>query len=358
MFYGVVLAGGRGERFWPVARKDRPKQLLAASGPHSMLAETVTRVESLVPPRRVIVVGAEPSEATIRSGLEGLDVGMILSEPRARNTAVAIGLAAAYLDRRDPRATMFVLPADHHIEEQDRFLNVLEAAARLAMESDALVTVGITPTWPSTRYGYVEMADQVRASGDVLAFKVKDFKEKPDLPTARRFVADGHHLWNSGMYVWRTNVILNAISKHMPKLGTWLFKLRDSIGEAGEQEMLRHMYADIENISIDCGVMEKADNAMVVKGNFVWEDIGDWDSLRTTRPHDAKGNVTVGSAVTLDAEGCVVCSTDDSLVAVMGVKDLVVIHAGNATLVCPRRQADRVTEVVRALEERDLTQFL
>ncbi len=358
MFYGVVLAGGRGERFWPAARRDRPKQLLAASGRRSMLAETVTRVESLVPPRRVIVVGTGPSELTIRQELEGLDVGMILSEPRGRNTAVAIGLAAAYLDRRDPRATMFVLPADHHIEAQDRFLNVLEAAARLAMESDALVTVGITPTWPSTRYGYVEMADQVPASGDVLAFKVKDFKEKPDLPTARSFVADGHHLWNSGMYVWRTNVILDAVGRHMPKLGTWLRKLRESIGEPGENDILRQMYDDIENISIDCGVMEKADNAMVVKGNFVWEDIGDWDSLRAIRPRDEKGNVTVGTAVALDSGNCVLCGANDSVVAVMGVKDLVVIHSGNATLVCPRSLADKVTEVVRALEEQDLTQFL
>jgi mannose-1-phosphate guanylyltransferase len=358
MFYGVVLAGGRGERFWPAARKDRPKQLLAANGRRSMLVETVTRVESLVPPRKVIVVGTGPSETTIRAELQGLNVGMILSEPRGRNTAVAIGLAAAYLDKLDPRATMFVLPADHHIEAQDRFLNVLEAAARLAMESDALVTVGITPTWPSTRYGYVEMADQVPASGDVLAFRVQDFKEKPNLSTARSFVADGHHLWNSGMYVWRTNVILDAISTHMPELGGWLEKLRDTIGEPGERDLVCRMYDEIENVSIDCGVMEKADNAMVVKGNFVWEDIGDWDSLRAIRPRDESGNVTVGTALPLDSGNCVLCSTGDSVVAVMGVKDLVVVHSGNATLVCPRNLADKVTELVRALEERDLAQFL
>ncbi len=358
MFYGVVLTGGRGERFWPVARRDRPKQLLAASGPSSMLAETVTRVESLVPPRRVIVVGAKSCEEMVTNELEGLQVGTVLSEPRGRNTAVAIGLAAIHLDKRDPRATMFVLPADHHIEEQDRFLSVLEAAARLAMESEALVSVGITPTWPSTRYGYIEMADHVPASGDVLAFRVKDFKEKPDLATARRFVADGHHLWNSGMYVWRTNVILEAIRTHMPLLATWLSKLRDCLGEPQEAELLREMYDDIENVSIDCGVMEKADNAMVVKGNFVWEDIGDWDSLRVTKPRDDRGNAIVGNTVALDTKDCVLCSTENSLIAVLGVRDLVVVHAGNATLVCPRGQADRVKDMVRALEERDFKQFL
>jgi mannose-1-phosphate guanylyltransferase len=323
-----------------------------------MLAETVVRVESLVPPRKVIVVGARASEDTIREELGGLQVGRILSEPRGRNTAVAIGLAAVYLDRWDPRATMFVLPADHHIEEQDRFLSVLEAAARLAMESDALVTVGIAPTWPATRYGYIEMAEQVPASGEVLAFKVKDFKEKPNLSTARRFVADGRHMWNSGIFVWKTNAILDAIDEHMPKLGEWLRKLRASGDASDDERIVEEMYEDVENISVDCGVMEKADNAVVVKGNFVWEDIADWDSLRVTRPRDDRGNVTVGEAVAINTENCVLCSTDSGLVASLGVKDLVIVHSRNATLVCPRNKADKVKDIVRALEEKDLTEFL
>jgi mannose-1-phosphate guanylyltransferase len=358
MFYGVVLVGGRGERFWPLARRDVPKQLLPASGPRSMLVETVARVEALVPPKRLIIVGTKNSETIINEEIADLEVGTVLFEPQGKNTAVAIGLAAAYLDRRDPRATMFVLPADHHIEEQDRYLNVLEAAARLAMASDALVAVGITPTWPSTRYGYIEMAEHVPSTGDVLAFRVKDFKEKPNKSTARKFVADGHHLWNSGMYVWRTNAILEAIEKHMPALGAWLHKLRPSIGGPDEERIVEEMYEDVENLSIDCGVMEKADNVVVVKGNFVWEDIGDWDSLRITRSRDESGNVTLGSTVAVETENCILCSTHGAVVASLGVKDLIVVHSRNATLVCPRSLADDVKNVVRALEEKGLTEYL
>lgn len=350
--YVVILAGGSGTRFWPLSRKAHPKQLMSVFGGKSMLQRTVERVIPLNPKRILVVTNRLQAEETRRQldYLRGVRVEVI-EEPMGRNTAPAICLAATLIARHDPEAVMVVLPADHFIRSEDEFCATI-FRARDAAKNGYLVTLGIAPDRPETGYGYIEADTNLRGDGP---FPVKRFVEKPDRARALEFLAAGAFYWNSGMFLWRADVILDRIALHMPELARAFAGITFSpdIWEPADlAPQIEAVYAMVEGESIDYGVMEKAENVVVLPAAFGWSDVGSWSALPEVIDPDAAGNVVIDAeTVALDTEGCVVRG-GGKLVALVGLRDLVVVDTPDALLVCPKDRAQEVKRVVEELERR------
>ncbi len=347
--YAVIMAGGSGTRFWPASRRLRPKQLLplAPGDERSLLRATVERIAPLVPAERVAVVtSAELGEATARE-LPEVPQENLLTEPLGRNTAPCVGWAASVIGRRDPDAVLMVLPADHHIADEARFLEVLRRGIEAA-EDGAIVTVGIEPTRPETGYGYLEKGAPVR-EGVHLA---RRFVEKPNRQRAEQFLASGQFLWNSGMFFFRASVILEAIAEHLPSLAEGLARLDEAAARGRETEELARTYPTLPSVSIDHGVMEKVDEVWVVPGSFGWSDLGSWTTAWELAGHDEDGNAVTPETLLEDARGNYVSAPKGKLVALVGVDDLVVVDTEDALLVVPRERAQDVRAIVARLRER------
>jgi mannose-1-phosphate guanylyltransferase len=336
--HAVILAGGKGTRFWPKSRARLPKQLLPIVSDRTMVQETVERLAPLIPAERVWVVTGEDHAGELRDQLPDVPAAQIVVEPIGRNTAPAIGLAAALIARADPRATMVVLPADHHIRYGDRFRETLARAIDLASAGTLLVTIGIEPTTPETAYGYIERGEEIAAGKN----RVRRFTEKPDRTLAEEFVRSGRYLWNSGIFVWKVGAIRDALARHLPDVVRGL----ERFVAAGSEEVAA-AYRAIPDQSIDYGVLEKADNVAVVPGDFGWDDIGSWTALLRLGPADADGNVVRGRVLALSSRGNLAAS-DKRLIALIGVEGLVVIDTEDAVLVC---SADRVQDVKQIVDE-------
>ncbi|MGA7826476.1 MAG: mannose-1-phosphate guanylyltransferase [Geobacteraceae bacterium] len=355
----VILAGGSGTRFWPLSRKKTPKQLMSVFSGKSMLQQTVERVLPLKPERIFVVTNEVQAEETKRQ-LAGFDSHAIfvVEEPLARNTAPAIGLAAAIIERQDPTSIMVVLPADHFIRDEEEFRATLLRAEAAAADWN-LVTLGIVPSGPETGYGYIE-ADLLQGTHDVLP--VKRFVEKPPREKAIEFVVAGNFFWNSGMFVWRTDVILDRIRTLMPELWAGLSVL-DVPSNPGHLHSMKaqvaELYARISSQSIDYGVMEKAAGVVVLPSSFGWSDVGSWSAVPEILPAGLDGNIVMdaGPVVFLDASGCLVRGADKA-VALVGVQDLIVVNTGDALLICPRDRAQDVKKVTEELAERGLSELL
>ncbi|HEV3163819.1 MAG TPA: mannose-1-phosphate guanylyltransferase, partial [Isosphaeraceae bacterium] len=291
MLYAIVMAGGSGTRFWPKSRRHRPKQLLPLYGTQTMLQQTVSRIEPLVPPQRTFVItGADQAEA-IREQLPGLPAEHVVAEPCPRDTAPCVGLAAAILDRLDPQATMIVMPADHVIEPQEQFLRTVRAAVSVIdAEPSAFVTFGITPTRPETGYGYIERGERLGVPEGIGLYRVAQFREKPDKATAEQVLAAGTFAWNSGIFVWRARAILDALKQHRPNLAAAIERVAKSLGTPAEAETIAREYPQMERIPIDKAVMEKALNVRVLEVSYTWNDVGDWRALTSLISPDAQGN--------------------------------------------------------------------
>jgi len=357
MFHGVILAGGRGERLWPVNRWNHPKHLLISKDGESMLEKSIRRIEALISPKHVMVVTHRNYIDSIRDHLQGrIKVGDFIVEPEGKNTAVAIGLAALKLLKQDPKAIMFVLPADHYIGEEDRLLQVLRAAARITLETDSLVTVGVNPARPEDRYGYIEVGQPMDGEYDVPVFKVTAFKEKPDAKEAEAFLSSGNYLWNSGMYVWRAKVLVDALERFMPELYGGLQAISDDLGTDNEQTALEGLYERIGNISIDYGIMEKAEDVVVIRGSFRWEDFADWEIVTRVHSSGRKHNVISGTVVPIDSNDNLIWC-EDGITATLGVSDLIIVKKDDAVLVCSRERAEEVKKIVAALRKKKLDKF-
>ncbi|MBM3315784.1 mannose-1-phosphate guanyltransferase [candidate division WOR-3 bacterium] len=343
--YAVILCGGRGERFWPKSRRGLPKQFIRLFGPKSLTEQTSERIAPLCPAgRQLFVAPAEFSGLMRRAGYRRQNV---IYEPAGRNTAPAIGLAAACLHRRDPEATMVVLPADHLIEDRRAFLAAVRLAAGLA-GSGKLVTFGVMPTRPDTGYGYVQVGKRIAGRGRLTGHDVLGFREKPDSATAKRYVASGDYLWNSGMFVWRVADILEAFRRFMPGFLAALARFGRHIGGSSEQAELARLYRAAPSISIDYAVMEKADNVAAVRAGFDWDDVGSWPALARHFPADRQGNVLRGDCFALDSTRCIVDS-DQGVVGLLGVSDLVVVRSGDALLVARAPDVGRVKELLKLM---------
>ena len=355
--YAVILAGGSGKRLWPLSRRECPKQLLDITCEGKpLLWETFARLEPLMPPDAVYVITAEKYIEGTREQLHSLPLSNIITEPQGRGSAPAIGLAAAHLRRRDPEAVMACLPADHYIAEPERFRQVLTVAEQVA-QAGHLVTLGIRPDHPQTGYGYIESGDKLMEIGDYSVHAVRRFTEKPDERTARVFVEEGRHFWNSGMFIWKASTILDEIGKHLPRLHECLSQLEQVLGTEEERVVLERTWPQVEKETIDFGVMEKADHVVVIPVEMGWSDIGSWASLVDLLPADSDGNVVVGSHVGLDTRDSVIHSSR-RLVTTVGVENLIVVETDDAILVCSRDRAQEVKALVERLDEEGWQEWL
>jgi mannose-1-phosphate guanylyltransferase len=344
--FAVVMAGGSGTRFWPASRRARPKQFLPVWGGRAMIAETCARLAGLVPWDRVLVVTAANQAELVARALPELPRENILAEPAARNTAPCVAFAAEEILRREPEAVQVVLPADHVIRPTASFQRSVAAAAAEARESSALVIFGVRPDRPATGYGYVEAGATVGTRDSIPVYSVTRFVEKPSRARAEEFLAAGRFLWNSGMFVWSTRAIRAALELHAPAIAQGFARVA-----AGEP--LARVYPALPGVAIDVAVLEQARNVRMLPIDYEWSDVGSWSALPELHARDRDGNwpVLAGGArlVAEDAQGCLAYAEGDEVIALVGVRDLAVVRAGNATLVCPIERAQDVKRIVERL---------
>ncbi|MBW2631616.1 MAG: mannose-1-phosphate guanylyltransferase [Deltaproteobacteria bacterium] len=355
--YAVIMAGGKGTRFWPLSRGKRPKHLLNITGEKSVIQYTVDRVTPLVEKDGVLIVTGASHSDEIREQLPQLPSENILIEPVGRNTAPCIGLAAIHIRKRSPDAVMFVLPSDHLIADTKSFLASLTTAREMAKRSDCLVTIGIKPEWPETGYGYMERGKIADTIEETSIYEVRSFREKPDPATAESFFKDGGFFWNSGMFIWKTSAILDAIKRLLPELYEGLLTIEESIGTEHEKDVLSEVYRDIKSVSIDYGVMENTRDVFMVEGNFGWNDIGSWDALWDVMDKDEMGNATRGDIITFDTSNSLIYSPQ-KMVALIGVKDLIVVETEDSLLICKKGASQDVRKIVGRLEKKGMKEYL
>lgn len=367
--HAVILAGGRGTRFWPRSRTRTPKQLLNIVGKTTMLEQTVERLLPLFAPERIwSVTNAEQVEA-LRKQLPVAARKRVLTEPVGRNTAAAIALAAIHIQHAAKGdALMAVLPADQHIAQLERYRKIVRAALKIAQTQERMVVLGIPPTRPETGYGYIERIEQPFGIDSFLAFPVRRFAEKPDLTTAKEYVASGRYQWNAGMFFWRVSTFLDALRKFLPKTYEAMESLSKHIGKRSYDSRLKKIYPKLENISVDYAILEKATAAtaetrdepatvFVIPAEVQWSDIGSWAAVYELLAKHPGDNILAGAGEAIDAQGNLLWSPD-KFVAAIGVNNLVVVETPDALLICPRDRAQDVGKIVKSLEQQKLTKLL
>lgn len=351
--YGVVMAGGGGTRFWPLSRKETPKQLLNLSGKEVMVNETIDRLSRVTAKDNIYIVTNVSQVKKMNEVTNGRILPEhILSEPSARNTAACIGYAAIKIAKKYGDGVMVITPSDAYIRDNVEYANVLRIAIKEAENTDSLVTVGITPTFPATGYGYIHFE-----KSDKPVKKVLQFVEKPDQITAESYLATGEYVWNSGMFVWRASVILNKFRELLPDIYEELERIAEGFDKENELDVLNEIYPKIRSISVDYGIMEKSDNIKVVPGEFGWNDVGSWDMMNVLHEEDTDGNIAIGKTICIDTKNSTVYSSG-RLVTTVGIDNLVVVETPDAILVCPKDKAQDVKKIVNALKEKNEEEFL
>lgn len=359
MLHAVIMAGGSGTRFWPASRRGTPKQMLTLVGEESMLRQTSERFEGLVPVQQRMVVTNERLVAAVSEQLPGVQV---VGEPCKRDTAPCIGLAALLVTRisGDPDATMLVCPADHVIPDRAAFQGAVKQAEALVDASpDRIVTFGIKPTYAAEIFGYIQRGERLPGDpNEAPAFTVARFVEKPDAASAAEYVNSGDFYWNGGIFVWRAETILDALRERQPEMLAHLERIVDAWQSPNRDEVFEREFTAIEGISVDYAVMEHATDVAVIEAPFEWDDLGGWQSLQRRLGEDENGNTIVGKHVGLKTEGTIVRTNDEHLVVTLGLKDCIVVHTDNATLVANKHDEESIREVVKELESRGWDEFL
>jgi mannose-1-phosphate guanylyltransferase len=354
----VVMAGGRGERFWPSSREDLPKQFLSFSGDQTLLQRTVQRLEGMVAPEDVWVVTREDYAPLVYEQIPTVPAEQVLLEPQGRDTAPCVALAALYVAHADPDAVMVLLPADHLVLQEEQFRAVLASAVQAASAGEHLVTLGIQPTRPETGYGYIRTGEKHGDLGAQSAYRVAAFTEKPPRERAMAYLQEGGYYWNSGIFVWKAATIKAALWEHLPVLMEALSPLEVALGTEREAEELRRIYPTLPKISIDYGVMERAENTLVIPADFGWDDLGTWAALERVIPADEDGNIISGRVVAVDTRNSVVQGKTDRLVVTFGLSDVVVVDSEDAVLVADKARVSDLKAVVVRLEAEGLKQHL
>ncbi len=350
MLYAVILAGGRGTRFWPASRISRPKQLLKILGDRSLLQQCVARITDLAPMSNIYISANSVLKKAIRSELPLIPQGQIIAEPVGHNTAPCIGLAAHLIARHDPAAVLIVLPSDQIIEKEELFRDSLRAAAALAEKPGNVVVIGLAPTRPETGYGYIRVGDRhVLQVFGLKIYPVQSFVEKPDLATAEQYVSAGNYYWNGGIFVWRADTVIKLVEEFLPATDRALRKIVAQAGTSGYNAALREWYPRTDSISVDYGIMEKAHNIFCVPCDVGWNDVGSWEALFEISKKGESGNVLGADAVVLDSNRNFV-RVDGKMVAWVGVNDLVVVETKDALLICDRKQSQQVSRLVQELD--------
>ena len=358
--YAVIMAGGGGTRLWPLSRKETPKQLLPLLGEETLFESTVARLEALFPPERILIVTVAEQARVMQQQVPAIPKENYLIEPAPRGTASVVALAAAVLQQRDPRAMMTIQTADHHIRNKDLFKYLIASAFDVA-EKDYLVTLGITPTFPSTGYGYIQQGEPLPDEYKYPVYMVKRFKEKPDEATAQQLLQSGDHSWNSGMFVWKTSAIMAEFKRQMPEL----FKVVSEIASAWDtpkrEAVIQERWSGLKSQTIDYGIMEHAEKVAVLPaGGLGWSDVGAWDSLFEVLLPDADGNVAVNTEhIEIDSHHTLVYSANNGrLMVTIGLDNVIVVDSGDVLLVCKADQAQRVRDVVEKLKKDKQEKYL
>ena len=343
----VIMAGGVGSRFWPRSRKSKPKQLLNIFGENSMIRETYKRVSNFVKSENVFVITNKLQSELIQLDLPELPKGNIISEPVGKNTAPCVAVSAKIINNKSQDSVIITLPADHLIKDKNEFERLILKGAKFAFENNVLLTFGIIPERPETGYGYINYDKSSQTDG---VYKVNKFVEKPNLEKAKEYLSGGNYLWNSGMFIWRSDVILDEVQKYLPETHSLIAKLKNG----DYDNIIEEIYPMFQSTSVDYGIMEKSDRVFVIEGNFGWSDVGSWESVYELSPKDNNGNAVNGDVLTIDSKDSYIYS-DNKFTAVVGVNDLVVINLDDALLVCHRKKAQAVKDVVDNLnsESRD-----
>ena len=345
--YVLILAGGSGERFWPLSRRNRPKQLLSLFSTTTLLEETLSRLEGLVERDHVLILTNQEQEAAVRALAASLPPENIVAEPAKRDTAAAIALGAGWVSLRDSGATMIVLPADHLIQDREAFQKTLRTAVTAAQETGELVTIGIKPTWACPGFGYIEQGAAVKLAGETEGQQVHEvvrFREKPDAELAEQFLKQGHFRWNAGMFIWPLSAILAALEQHAAPLARFV----EGLHAGGDfATFVAARFAELPKISIDYAIMEKADRVLVVEAEFDWDDVGSWTAVAKYLRHDEADNASNTERLTTqDAAGNIIYTTRQGQVALMGVRDLIVVQTDDALLVAHRSEAEKIKQLV------------
>ena len=346
----VILAGGAGTRFWPLSTEERPKQFLRLLGEKSLLQMSYDRARELVPPERILVLTNESFLSQVREQLPLIPSENVIGEPRRRDTAAAVILSSLLARRLYKNPIILTITADHLIEPLEEFLRAVRGAAEGASRERVLYTFGIRPTYPATSYGYLELGERIPSDDGLEHYRVLRFKEKPDPETARQYLQEGRYLWNSGMFVWQAEVILEEASLYLPGHLEALKGAVDAWGKGEWRDALLEAFSRIESISIDYGVMEKSSRVRCVVAPFRWSDVGGWVALGEHLPRDDKGNAHRGRIETLDAEDNIIfCEDPSERVSLIGVRDLVVIRAGGETLIVPKDRSEDIKRLVKKI---------
>lgn len=349
--WALIIAGGRGTRFWPRSRRALPKQCMSLDGERTLIQNTVERIRPLIPPERIVVVTSAEMAPAIRKQLPELAVDNVLVEPVGRNTAPAIAWGCMEIAHQGSSPVVAVLPADHLIEDEDELLAVLDSCSAAAKATNALVTIGLNPSRPETGFGYLRCGGELGRFGNHAFRRVERFVEKPDRATAEKYVADGGYLWNAGMFVFTADALRDAFRQFLPKSWALLEELRHS------PDKLAQLYPQLESTSIDYGIMERSPHVLTVPATLGWSDVGSWAAVEPHLPEVPGGRGLVQQSVGVDARGNVV-HAPGKVVALLGVQDLVVVDTGDALLICRKDRAQDVRQVVDALEASDLDALL
>jgi mannose-1-phosphate guanylyltransferase len=355
--YAVIMAGGKGARFWPRSTEARPKHLLDILSEKTILQETVERISPIVSEDKIIVVTNQIHAQEVKKQLPHLLSKNIITEPVGRNTAPCIGLAALHVMRDDPGNVMVVMPSDHFIGNRTEFERVIADAVEVAEKESALVTIGIKPSRPDTGYGYLERGEAVAEITNSATYKVLSFREKPGLKEAENYLKTANFFWNSGIFIWQASKIMSAIEVYMPELYKGLQEINRGICCEHEDIIKKKVYEQIQPVSIDYGVLEKSSNVLMIEGDFNWSDVGSWDALWEILDKDVNGNVTRGNVISVNSRNSFVIGSK-KLVAIIDAEDLIVVETDDGVLICKRGSSQHVKKIVETLAARKESSFI
>lgn len=349
--FNLIMAGGSGTRFWPRSRDIKPKQFLSVFENETLIQSSINRFITVIPQDNIYIVSKRSQKDEILKQNLTINNDNIIYEPAGKNTLPCIGLASLFIQRKNPDGIIVVSPSDHLVGDLPLFRKTIKAGCKLAAEDDVIITIGINPGYPATGYGYIKKAEVVRFEGEKDFYKVECFVEKPDLPTAQRYLASGDYLWNSGIFIFRCSVLWKAIAEFAPGLYDSLLEIENHLDRPSFQEQLEKIYGSVKAVSIDNGILEKAGNIYVAEGNFQWNDLGGWEQVYELSEKDDSGNAVKGNVVAVETENSYVYA-GNGLIVLLGLKDMIVVQEGNATLVTKRKKSEDIKQLVALLKSR------
>ncbi len=356
MIHCLLMAGGSGTRFWPKSREKKAKQFLNIYGKKSLIENTISRFEKIVPPDKIYIVTNKLQKKEIKRYIHNIPLNNVIFEPVGKNTAPCIGLGALFIQLKDPESIIIVSPADHLIHKEKIFAQTINAGVKVAKDKNCFVTIGITPDRPATGYGYIQSNKRIGSVNNIDVYTVSTFAEKPDEETAQRFINSGDFYWNSGIFIFKVQTYFQAVKKFLPDLYKAFIDIKSFITKKDFEKKLNKIYPKLKPTSIDNGIMEKAENVCVVKGNFPWSDLGSWEQVYQISKKNNNGNAVSGKVIIKDVKNSYI--ETDEMIAVLGLKDVIIVQSDGATIICQRDKSEDIKDIVEELKKKKLNTYL